>query len=100
MFGMYDEFEANNNKNQNFVTTQQLKQDIIGEFDAVRQYDQHIFDSNNQLAKRTWQHIKQEELVHIGELLALWKTLDPTNFAFVEDGMNEFFEHKAEWSSE
>lgn len=98
---MFDGFETKSCQTSgNFPTLQQVRKDLVGEIDAVLQYDQHIHETTNNIAKQTWQHIRDEELVHIGELLALWKHLSPSSFAFISDGMHEFEEHKNEWTSE
>ena len=101
MIGMFDGYGAKKCEvDDNKVTTALVQKDLIGEIDAVLQYNQHIAESKNRLANRTWEHIKNEELVHIGELLALRKTLSPSDFGFVEDGMQEFLEHKTQWERE
>lgn len=77
-----------------FDTLQKARQDLIGEIQAVIEYDGHIHTSSDRLARKTWQHIKNEELVHIGELLALVNYLDPDQKEFVEKGFREFYEHQ------
>ena len=42
----------------------------------------------------TWASIKNEELVHIGELLALLNYLDPEQKQFVQKGISEFYERQ------
>ena len=76
----------------NFDTLQKARQDLIGEIQAVIEYDAHIHSTSDRVARQTWQHIKNEELVHVGELLGLISYLDPDQKQFVQKGLNEFFE--------
>ena len=80
--------------NANFKDLQKVRQDLIGELDAVLQYDEHIESSNNESAKATWINIRDEELVHIGELLGLMFYLAPYQKQFVEKGIEEFTERR------
>ena len=75
-----------------FDTLQKARQDLIGEIQAVIEYDAHIHSTNDRMARQTWQHIKNEELVHVGELLALINYLDPEQKQFVQKGIAEFGE--------
>ena len=75
-----------------FDTLQKARQDLIGEIQAVIEYDAHVRSTNDKLARQTWQSIKNEELVHIGELLALLNYLDPEQKQFVQKGFSEFYE--------
>ena len=92
-------FNVNNNYNSeitpaimNFDTLQKARKDLMGEIQAVIEYDAHIHSSNDRWARQTWQSIKNEELVHIGELLALLNYLDPEQKQFVQKGFSEFYE--------
>ena len=76
----------------NFQTLQDARKDLIGEIEAVIQYDNHIHSTQNSLAKQTWINIKNEELVHVGELIALLAYLNPEQQEYVEKGVNEFAE--------
>ncbi len=75
-----------------FDTLQKARQDLIGEIQAVIEYDAHMHSTNDRLARQTWQSIKNEELVHIGELLALLNYLDPEQNQYVQKGIKEFYE--------
>ena len=75
-----------------FDTLQKARQDLIGEIQAVIEYDAHLHSTNDRLARQTWQSIKSEELVHIGELLALLNYLDPEQNQYVQKGIKEFYE--------
>lgn len=76
----------------NFQSLQKARKDLIGEIEAVIQYDDHAINSANIIEKQTWLNIKNEELVHIGELLALLNFLNPEQKKYVEKGIEEFNE--------
>ena len=94
-------FNVNNNYGSDitpsimsFDTLQKARQDLIGEIQAVIEYDAHIHSTNDRLARQTWQNIKNEELVHVGELLGLLNYLDPEQKQFVQKGLSEFYERE------
>ncbi|MBO5927988.1 MAG: hypothetical protein J6Q32_03960 [Clostridia bacterium] len=78
----------------NYDTLQKARQDLVGEMQAIIEYDAHIHNSTDRLARQTWQDIKNEELVHFGELLALINYLDPEQNQFVQKGFTEFYERQ------
>ena len=81
----------NNNTNYNhFDILQEARQDLMGEIEAVMQYDNHIRNTQNMVAKNTWTDIRDEELVHLGQLFAMVLYLDPSQKALIEKGMKEF----------
>ena len=75
-----------------FDTLQKARKDLIGEIEAIIQYDEHLHKTNNELAKATWENIRDEELVHVGELLGLLNDLAPYQKQLVEEGWKEFRE--------
>ena len=75
-----------------FDTLQNARRDLIGEIGAGIQYDDHLNKTNGELAKETWIHIRNEELVHVGELLGLLCYLAPYQKALIEKGLKEFEE--------
>ncbi|MGN1201276.1 MAG: ferritin-like domain-containing protein [Candidatus Caccovivens sp.] len=86
-------YNAYNQDNFNsFQTLQDARKDLIGEIEAVMQYDDHVQTSTNNAARQTWINIRDEELMHVGELLALLNYLNPEQKKFVEQGVNEFNE--------
>ena len=91
-------FNFNNYNNENltptmtFDTLQKARQDLMGEIQAVIEYDAHIHSTNDKIAKQVWQSIKSEELVHVGELLGLLNYLDPEQLEYVKKGFTEFYE--------
>ena len=78
------------NDMNNFDTLQKARQDLVGEIQAIMEYDNHIHTSMDNVARATWENIKNEELTHVGELLALLNYLEPQQMQFVQDGINEF----------
>ncbi len=70
---------------------QNARRDLIGEIEAIIGYDKSITSADApNLAKATWEDIRDEELVHVGELLALLTYLAPYQRDLVEQGMKEF----------
>lgn len=83
---------ANSSNIISFEALQKARQDLIGELDAITEYDNHIYTSNVNIAKETWEDIRNEELVHVGELLALIIHLAPYQKELIESGVREFEE--------
>jgi len=54
-----------------------LREDLIGELQAISQYQEHILDLENEEAVNTLKHIIGEEKEHVAELLRLIQNLDP-----------------------
>ena len=54
-----------------------LREDLIGELQAINQYQQHILSLENEEAVTMLEHIVDEEKEHVAELLALIQELDP-----------------------
>ena len=78
------------NSIDNFNNLQNARLDLIGEIQAIFDYDNHINSTSDPIARQTWENIKNEELTHVGELLALIDYLDPSQKQFVQDGIKEF----------
>jgi len=54
-----------------------LREDLIGELQAINQYEDHILNLGNDGAVTTLEHIIEEEKEHVAELLRLIQNLDP-----------------------
>ena len=54
-----------------------LREDLIGELQAINQYQEHILDLENEEAVNTLEHIVEEEKEHVAELMRLIQNLDP-----------------------
>ena len=69
---------------------QNTRLDIIGELDAIIQYETHINSSVDPVYRSTLQDIVNEEKVHVGQLFGLLFMLDPASKEYFEKGLNEF----------
>ena len=85
IFNIYEQ----NNQNQ-YLTTQNCREDIIGELEAIILYENHLHSTDDPIAKATIQDIVNEEKLHVGQLFGLLFTLDPMSKTQFEKGMNEF----------
>jgi len=54
-----------------------LREDLIGELQAINQYEDHVLNLENKEAVNTLEHIIEEEKEHVVELLRLIQNLDP-----------------------
>ncbi|MGQ9515256.1 MAG: demethoxyubiquinone hydroxylase family protein [Thermoproteota archaeon] len=66
-----------------------IRQDIAAELDAINLYQAHIDATDNERARNVLAHVRDEEKTHVGELLALLKTLDPDTERLLNEGMEE-----------
>ena len=69
--------------------TQAIRLDIANELEAIFVYDAHIQATDDKLAKKVLADIRDEEKVHVGELLTLLKHLDSTLAANLKSGESE-----------
>ena len=69
--------------------TQAIRLDIASELEAIFIYDAHIQATDDQLGKKVLADIRDEEKVHVGELLTLLKHLDSTLAAKLTSGESE-----------
>jgi len=53
-----------------------LREDLIGELQAINQYQEHIESLESEEAVTTLEHIIGEEKEHVAELLSLIRNLD------------------------
>ena len=86
-FNIYDN---NMNRSNNFMTIQNCREDIIGELDAIIQYENHLFSTDDPSARATIQDIVDEEKLHVGQLFGLLFKLDPVSQRQFEKGYKEF----------
>lgn len=83
----------NNNKDMfRFEVLQNARKDLVGEIEAIIQYDNHLMSTNDSIAKQTWQNIMHEEMTHVGELMGIINYLNPSQKQYVEKGLEEFEE--------
>lgn len=55
-----------------------LREDLIGELQAINQYEEHIAALEDEEAIRVLEHIRDDEKEHVAELTRLIQKLDPT----------------------
>jgi rubrerythrin len=55
-----------------------LRDDLVGELQAINQYQDHIDSLENEEARRVLEHIRDDEKEHVAELTKLIQKLDPT----------------------
>lgn len=84
--------ELNKTKNygaSDLTTLNNLRADIIGELDAISQYEQHITQTSNENVKKIYQSIADEEKIHVGELMNMLFKLSPISYEQFMKGMKE-----------
>jgi len=78
------------------MTDQELAQairlDIASELEAIYLYDAHAAATDNPVAKKVLQDIRDEEKEHMGELITLIRYLDPKEYELFENGAGEVHE--------
>lgn len=81
-----NKYHTNNNSQQVF----NIMKDIIGEFEAIIQYGEHIASpSSDAITKAILQDIQNEEKVHVGELLTNLIRIDPSFAEYLDKGEME-----------
>jgi len=53
-----------------------LRKDLIGELEAINQYQEHIEETEDQKIKEVLTHILNDEKEHVAELVKLLQELD------------------------
>jgi rubrerythrin len=72
------EFEDKDDEPRNVETDlEMIREDLIGELQAINQYQQHIESLENEEAATILEHIIEEEKEHVAELLKVLSVLDP-----------------------
>lgn len=79
-------------KMSNAELMQALRFDISGELEAIFLYDAHYHATDDPVAKAILADIRDEEKVHVGELITLMRHLDPKEAAFFLEGEEEVHE--------
>ena len=74
---------------------QAIRQDIVGELEAIYLYDAHANASDDPVVKTVLADIRNEEREHVGELLTLLKYLDPAEVELLAEGEGEVKEMMA-----
>ena len=60
------------------IDLEMLREDLIGELQAINQYQEHIDTLGDDEAIRVLEHIRDDEKEHVAELTKLIQRLDPT----------------------
>ena len=53
-----------------------LREDLIGELEAINQYQEHIDEIDNEEVKKVLGHIRDDEKEHVAELIKIIRKLD------------------------
>jgi len=65
---------------------QAIRLDIASELEAIYIYDAHVQATDNVMAKKVISDIRDEEKVHVGELMTLLRVLDPKELELFNSG--------------
>ena len=79
----------NSNVSNTFLTLQNLREDIIGELDAIIQYNNHLMQTNDSNVQENIKDIILEEEIHVGQLFGLLFRLSPETKVQFMKGMDE-----------
>ena len=59
-------------------TLKSLREDLIGEIEAINQYKEHIDDIDDEEVKKILGHIRDDEKEHLAEITKIIRKLDET----------------------
>lgn len=59
------------------IDLEMLREDLIGELQAINQYQEHIDTLEDENARNVLSHIRDDEKEHVAELTKLIHKLDP-----------------------
>ncbi|RKD34420.1 demethoxyubiquinone hydroxylase family protein [Thermohalobacter berrensis] len=79
---------------------QAIRQDIVGELEAIFLYDAHAQATDDPRAKKILEDIRDEEREHVGELMTLLNILDPREAELFANGKEEVKEMMEELNIE
>lgn len=65
---------------------QAIRLDIASELEAIYIYDAHVQATDDVMAKKVVSDIRDEEKVHVGELMTLLRVLDPKELELFNSG--------------
>ena len=57
-------------------TLKNLREDLVGELQAINQYQEHIEEIDNEEIKKVLEHIRDDEKEHFAELTKIIRKLD------------------------
>jgi rubrerythrin len=65
-----------------------VREDLVGELEAINQYQAHIDSMDNEEARKVLEHIRDDEKEHLAELTKLIQKLDSVQAAkFEKEGL-------------
>lgn len=59
-------------------TLKNLRKDLVGELEAINQYQEHIDETDDQEVKKILSHIMDDEKEHVAELTKIIRKIDET----------------------
>lgn len=59
-------------------TLRDLREDLVGELDAINLYQMHIDEIDDEEVKKLLSHIRDDEKEHVAELVKAIRSLDPS----------------------
>ena len=77
---------------------QAIRLDIAGELEAIYVYDAHVHATDDPMAKKVISDIRDEEKIHVGELMTLLRVLDPLELTQFLKGKKEVSEALEEFN--
>ena len=86
----FNALDNSNNRGNSFSTLQNARLDVVGEIEAIVQYENHLAQTNDDSAKRAISDIVKEEKLHVGQLMGLIFKLDPESKEQFFKGLEEF----------
>ena len=64
-------------ENDTDIDLEMLREDLIGELQAINQYQEHIDTIEDDEAREVLEHIRDDEKEHVAELTKVIRKLDP-----------------------
>ena len=59
------------------IDLEMLREDLVGELQAINQYQEHIDTLDDDEARKVLEHIRDDEKEHVAELTKLINKIDP-----------------------
>lgn len=59
------------------IVLEMLREDLVGELQAINQYQEHIDSIDDEEARKVLEHIRDDEKEHVAELTKVIQKLDP-----------------------
>ena len=53
-----------------------LREDLVGELEAINQYQNHIDETDDEKIRKVLDHIRDDEKEHVAELIKIIRKLD------------------------